>query len=106
MSELARRLRQLDAELVKANGRVRALRELKAKTTTEIYNFMTRFSINELDGIRIEKVRPKEKVLRKPKAEKEADAVDLCFRTGIPNPETFLRMLEATKKFQRGTSSV
>ena len=101
MSELVRRIRQLDAELVKANARVKSLKELKAKTMTEIFNFMSRLHITELDGIRIEKVRPKVRAPRKPAAEKKAAAVDLCYRTGIPNPEEFLRAFTATQKVAR-----
>jgi hypothetical protein len=93
-------IKSINAELLRMTKTKNLLMDEKKKTEEKLYYWMKKNGVEELDGIKIEKIKPKEKVLmvRKKKKEKEDDAIRILMETGIPDPVEVYKKIQISSK--------
>lgn len=94
-------LRRVERELKIHNAKVRAYRDRKRKLMNELYRYMTRNNLTQVEGYTIDKVRPRERAPPKPKKperEQRHDVVELYRQVGILNPD---QLYNETRSLQR-----
>jgi hypothetical protein len=95
---LLRDLAQVNQALGRARETVKSLTETKKRLEANIYVYLRDHQMNEINGIKVEKVAPKKRPPRKKLAAKKADAIRLFEATGIPEPASFWEEFQATQK--------
>lgn len=98
-------IRKLNDEAKRISLRLKQLREEKKKHERYVYSYMVKTNVQEYKGFKRARLEPKAKVKRTPKKLKEARAYDLCLRTGIPDPKSFMEQLRETQKSEVAQSS-
>jgi len=98
-------IRKLNDEAKRISARLKQLREEKKKHEHHVYNYMVRTSVQEYKGIKRARLTPKPRVKRTPRKLKDARAYDLCLRTGIPDPKSFMEQLKQTQKSELAQTS-
>lgn len=98
MSAHALRIKGLDAEIKRISSRLKAAREERKKHVDRLYQYMTKYGLDNVEGIPIKKVEPKIPKPRKKKAEKREDAIAFLMNAGIADPDGFLEEFEATQR--------
>lgn len=93
-----RQLKDLDSALKNYTLKMKQLRDQKKQVNSNLYNFMIKHNLEEYQGIKLQKITPKEKVKRKKAKEKKEDALKLFYEIGIQNPESFWESLQKTQK--------
>lgn len=85
-------LRKVEGELKHYNAKVNALRKSKTNLKLQLYNYMEKHNLQELEGYTLTELKPKEKKMRKSKistTQKKQNAISLFKNVGIINPEKF-----------------
>lgn len=100
-----REINNLDAELKRCNDRAKMLREKKQKARLNLYNYMVRHNLTQVQNgdkvITIEQCKPpKPRNKVKPKKQRISEALELFRSVGIPNPEEFYSEFESTQKIK------
>lgn len=100
-----REINNLDAELKRCNDRAKMLREKKQKVRLNLYNYMVRHNLTQVQNgdkvITIEQCKPpKPRTKVKPKKQRISEALELFRSVGIPNPEEFYSEFESTQKIK------
>lgn len=90
-------IQSIDKELKRLNQHIRNLREQKKRAETDLYNYMDRHNIEQVEGIKIQKIRPKERKKVKPKKQREQDAINHLRRMGFSFPEKFYKELKSVE---------
>jgi hypothetical protein len=93
-----REIESINDALKRLNTHAKTLREKKKVTTNHLYSWMKNHDIDEYNGIKIEKIKPKEKKFRKKEKDKKEDAIRLFTEIGIPDPEGFWSEFRETQK--------
>jgi len=72
----------------------------KKNSEEKLYHWMKKIGVNEYEGYKIDKIKPKEKVkvVRKKKKEKEEDMKRLLREEGIPDVEDLYKRLQMAQK--------
>ena len=93
-------LKTLNEEIKRLNIEKKNMQIEKKNTEMRLHDWMSRSHIDEYEGYKKEKLRPKEKqkFIRKKKKEKVEDAMRLFRNIGIPDPETFWLEFQGTQK--------
>jgi len=100
MSSYVREIASIDRELKRLRAHIKELTQQRAKAQEHLYAHMTRNRLEEVEGIRVEKVTPKVKVQRKSAKEKKQAALQLFMEVGINDPDTFWEDLQKIQKSQ------
>lgn len=93
-------LKALKDEMKRLTNEKKNLQIEKTATERRLYEWMCRLQLDEYEGYKKEKLKPKEKpiILRKKKKEKVEDAMKLFRDAGIPDPESFWLEFQSTQK--------
>ncbi len=96
----AKALTNITENIKKINIEAKKLRNDKIATQKLLYEWMERMNIDEYEGYKRQKIKPKEKpkIIRKKKKDKVEDALRLFRDIGIPDPEEFYAEYQATQK--------
>lgn len=84
-------LRTLNQELKIINAKAKEIREQKKRVEKDLYYYMDRHQITEIEGFQKDKLYqpPKPKLPSKKPSEKKRDGVELFRQVGIVNAEQF-----------------
>lgn len=93
-----REIESISDALKRLNTKSRDLRKQKNLAKERLYVYMERSGITEYRGYKAEKLKPKDKPIRKKPSEKKADALRLFAETGITDPELFWQEFQKTQK--------
>ena len=96
-----RERQSIDAEIKRMNDRLKQLRQQKKEAETNMYKYMEANNMKNYKGIKIEKIKPKVPIKRKPEKDKKKDAVDLFRGAGLPQPENFYEEFKKTQKYPK-----
>jgi len=80
-------INSITIELKRINGRAKMLREQKKTAQKRLYNYMISNKIDKYEDITIQSITPKEKKLKKPKAQQKEEVIVLLSQAGARNPE-------------------
>lgn len=95
-----REIKSIRKERKRILAKSKSLLQQQKEAERHLYNYMIRNGCDTCDGITIKSITPKEKVVRKKKAKKKEDAIDLFRKSGIIDPEDFWNQLQATQTNQ------
>lgn len=93
-----REISSIKAEIKRLAEHTKQLRIQAKKTEAHLYAYMVRNNLEEYEGFKQAKLKPKPKNLRKSKAQKRSEGVTLLHQIGVPDPETFYDDFVATQK--------
>ena len=91
-------IKKLEKEIKRTNEYLKKLRERKKVCESNLYKIMEKNNEEELFGVKINKVKPKEKKIRKKASDKKKDAINLFYEIGIPDPKSFWEEFQKTQK--------
>lgn len=92
---LAESCKRIEANIKIGNDRLKQLREERKKQQEALYNYMERLGVNEINGVKKSKIRPKPKITA---ADKKAKAVEYLESQGYRDAE---RLFDNIKRTQR-----
>lgn len=93
-----REIENVEREIKRLRLKIKELKKQKMTAELHLANTMERMHITEVGKIKLEKIKPKEKVKRKSRKQQKKEALRLFQEVGIPDPETFYTELERRKK--------
>jgi len=92
-------IESLKSEISRLREHMRRLTAQKKKAEHNLYNHMERTGLDKVGRITKKSIAPKNPPKpRKKKADKQRDAIQLFYETGIPDPEAFWDELQATQQ--------
>lgn len=91
-------IRSIDEELKRLRDRTRNLNSLKKQAQERLYNLCIDRGIEIIDGKSIEKLRPKEKVVRVPKKQRDSNIIQTLREIGVPDPVSLYDQLKVIQK--------
>jgi hypothetical protein len=91
----------IQKELQRLNIITKKLRQQQDQAKQRVYRYMVAHNLEEIDGVTLKKVAPKEKFPRKKKSEKVNDALKLFRESGLTDPEGFWNELQKTQRYQK-----
>jgi len=97
MSHYVTEIKSIDSELKRIANRRKELMTQKKNAQIALYDYMARQKINELGGIKKEKIQPRSTPKLTSK-EKKQRTLQLFQQTGIPDPEEFFRRIKSIGK--------
>lgn len=80
-------VKSADKALKDATARMKKLREQREQANARLYAWMVRNHLEEYEGIKISKVKPKQKRPRKKLAQKRQETIMVLTTMGVENPE-------------------
>ena len=93
-----RQIKSIDEAIKRLNSQLKDLRKQKAISQTRLYEYMRRNNMEETGGVKLKKITPKPKMMRKKEKEKKEDAVHYFESLGLNDPEgTWDRLRELNK---------
>ena len=98
MSSYINEIKSIDNELLRCRNRTKILTDQKNKAKLRLYEYMIQHHLDELDGIKIATITPKEKPKRKPAAQKKADAVRVLYDAGLMDAESVYDQIRNSQK--------
>lgn len=96
----ANEISSIQKEMKRLQSQIKNLREQKKNAESHLYKYMSSTGINKIQTITIKSITPKEKVIRKKKADKVRDAIQLFEDIGVPDPERFYQDFLETQKYR------
>lgn len=91
-------IESVSKEIKRLSSSLKKLRLQKARAEENLANVMEKEGIDQIGKIKLEKIKPKEKLKRKSKKEKKQEAITLFYQIGVPDPEGFYQEFEKTQK--------
>lgn len=107
MSDIARgyvrSINSLQQEINRSSEHLSKLRNERKKTYQKLYDWMERNNVEEVEGIKKTKVKPKteSEFSRKKKKDKVKDGINLFRDVGLPDPEGFYFEFQQTQKLKK-----
>jgi hypothetical protein len=105
MTEHARRIQKIDAEIKRLQTRIKELRVERDKSAAMVLKAMDRTGVDTIEGIKRARVTPKKRAPLKPKKARERDALAVLSQIGVPNPERAWASLRATQTARQRTET-
>src|SRR5687767_7311385 len=100
-SGYVREINSIKDELKRINGRTKALKTQQKITEGYLYTYMVKHGLEEFEGIKLKKITPKPKALRKSNTQKKEEAIRLFYGIGVPDPEGLYEEFLATQKVKK-----
>ena len=97
-NELAQEYNSIQEELQRLNNRCKELRQLRKEAGEKLYEVMNQYNMKQVRNIKINKIKPRQPIIRKKKKDIEKDAFKLFDQWGIPEPEKFWKNLQDTQR--------
>jgi hypothetical protein len=98
LTSYVREIKSINDELKRLRERTKKLNAQKKLTEKYLYDAMGRFHYEEYEGIKRDKIKPKDRIKRLKAAEKKEAALRLFHEQGIPDPYSFWESLQETQK--------
>lgn len=90
-------IKSIDKELKRRREGIKKLNEEKKLNQRYLYQWMKSRGIDQLGGITLKSIEPKEKVIRKKPSEKKSEAIKLFHQIGVPDPQGFWEEFKKTQ---------
>ena len=100
MSKYVDEINNIENEMKRLRKRLKQLRELKIGPSKALQRYMDTNNLKIYKGIKIEKITPTPKILKKPPSQKKKDALRFFREAGVGNPETFYHQYLLTQKME------
>ena len=95
-------IRTIDSTLSRLNPQIASLRKKKREAQERLYKWMAARQLEEYEGVKIKKITPKPKAVRKKKDEKKRDAIALFQTIGVNDPEGLYESFQRTQSQRIG----
>ena len=93
-----REINSIDQELKRLRAHIKELTTQRLRAQTHLHQYMVRHQLDEVEGIKLTKITPKPKTIRKSLKEKKQAALELCLEVGINDPDLFWEQWQKTQK--------
>ncbi len=100
MSNYVDEINNIEIEMKRLRKRLKQLRELKMAPSKALQRYMVANNLKIYKGIKIEKITPTPKILKKTPSKKKKDALIFFREAGVGDPETFYRQYLLTQKME------
>lgn len=90
---------KIDEELKRLRERTRYLNSLKKRAQEKLYKLCIDNGIEDIGGKKIDRLKPKEKVAKIPKKQRDATVIQTLRDIGVPDP---ISVYENLKIIQKG----
>lgn len=100
-STYVKTLKSCEDAIKRTNEHLKSLRAQHKTTQERLYKYMNSHNLTEFEGIKIQKIKPKEKTPRKKESEKKNDAIQLFSEIGAENPEELWKRVKEIHKAKK-----
>jgi len=94
-----RQLKELSSALTRLNAQTKAIKTKQKDAKIHLAEWMERNHMEEYQGYKLAKIKPKPKVPKKPSKDRKDDALRLFNEVGIPDPTDFWDRFQETQKY-------
>jgi hypothetical protein len=98
MTTYVKSINSLSETIKKHSEIIKKLREQRKEYENKLYIFMKKNNMEIYEGIKIEKIKPKEKSERKKQKEKREETVRLFSEIGVDDPDELFKLTENIRK--------
>ena len=98
MSTYVASINRINESIKRQNEVIKKLREQRKNYEAKLFVFMEKNKMEEYEGIKIDKIRPKEKTEKKKAREKREETVRLFSKIGVDDPDELFKLTESIRK--------
>jgi hypothetical protein len=98
MATYVKSINSLSDTIKKHSEIIKKLKDQRKDYENKLYIFMKKNNMEIYEGIKIEKIQPKEKSERKKAKEKRAETVRLFSEIGVDDPDELFKLTESIRK--------
>lgn len=98
MATYVKSINGLNETIKRHNDVIKKLREQRKIYENKLFLFMEKNNMEEYEGIKIEKIRPKEKLEKKKAKEKKEETIRLFTEIGVDDPVELFKITESIRK--------
>jgi hypothetical protein len=94
-----RQLKDLSDALARLNSQTKDIREKQKQTKARFAEWMERKEIEEYQGYKLSKIKPKPRIPIKPKERRKNDAIRLFSEIGVTDPQDLWDRYQQTQRY-------
>lgn len=91
-------IKNINESIKKINENVKKLKEQRKIHEHRLFLFMQKNKLEEYEGIKIDKIRPKPAIQKKKAKEKKEETIKLFSEIGVDDPTELFKLTESIRK--------
>ena len=94
-----KKLADLSSALTRLNTQAKDVRKKQGETRAQLAQWMERNGLEDYQGYKLSKIKPRPKIKRKPPKERKLDTLRIFSEIGVPDPDELWNRLQDVQKY-------